>query len=528
MADRPVPHTRATRSAVLAPHGMAATSQPLATAVALQVLQEGGHAVDAAVAAAATLCVVEPHNVGPGGDLFALVYDAARGQVRGLNASGGAPALATAAEFRRRGLDHVPVHSILSATVPGAVDGWGMLLAEYGRLPLERLLAPAIAYAERGFPVSEIIAHQWQRESGHLQGEARRIYLPGGRAPRFGEVHRQPELARTLRHLAEHGTRSFYEGDLAERIARGVAEAGGLIRASDLAAHHGEWVEPIHTTYRGVSLYEIPPNGQGLTALIMLNILENFDLAGLGHNSAEHIHLLVEAKKLAYADRDRYIADPRQADVPVAQLLSKEYAARRAAQIGAAAGEFGPGLEVPGDTVYLTMVDKDRNCVSLIQSLFYDFGCGVAAGDTGVLLHNRGHYFRVDEAHPNCIAPGKRPMHTIIPAMALREGRPFLSFGVMGGDMQPQGQVQVLSNMVDFGMNVQEAGEAPRVRHYLGQVCAESGVPHSTLQALWERGHQVGYYPDIYGGYQGILVDLETGMLHGGSDPRKDGCALGY
>lgn len=535
MADRPDGNPRGGRSPVLAPNAMIATSQPLATAAGLAVLAEGGHAVDAAIAAAAVLCVVEPMMTGLGGDLFAIVWDEGKGELRGLNASGGAPAALHPGVLAERGLSAMPARGPLSITVPGAVDGWRALHEAYGRLPFDRLLRPAIAYAEGGYPVSELIAAQWRRNQAVLAGPARDLFLPAGRPPRHGERIALPPLAATLRVLAERGPRAFYEGDVADAIAAGVRAQGGLLAASDLAGYRCEWVTPISTRYRGYEVFELPPNGQGMLALQMLNIMEPDDVARLGHGTAEYLHLLIEAKRLAFADRDRYLGDPAWAEIPVSRLLDKEYARRRRALIDPdraapyeGPGAFGPGLEIDGDTVYLTAVDRDRNAVSFIQSLFTAFGSGVLAGDTGVLMHCRGALFALEPGHPNELRPGKRPLHTILPAMVVRGGRPVFSFGVMGGDMQPQGHVQVLQNIIDFGMDVQQAGEAPRIRHTAREVCAESGIGPAARHGLIDRGHKVVSAVDVFGGYQGIWIDAETGTLRGGSDPRKDGCALGF
>jgi gamma-glutamyltranspeptidase/glutathione hydrolase len=428
----------------------------------------------------------------------------------------------------------VPETGIFSVTVPGAAAGWADLVSRLGSLPLTDVLAPAIHYAEEGFPASDIIALSWQSAVEKLSAwpPTKATYLVGGRAPRAGEVVRQKNLARTLRWFAADGPERFYRGEVARAIVATSEASGGCFTLQDLADHTSDWVEPISTSYRGVQLCECPPNGQGLAALIALNILEGDDLAGLGHNSAEYLHLLIEAKKLAFADRDRYIADPQQSPAPLSKLLSKAYAAERRRLIdpGRASARFPAGAFAAGeDTVYLTVVDAERNCCSFINSLYTGFGSGLVAGDTGVCLQNRGACFVLEEGHPNCLGPHKRPLHTIIPAFALRRGRPWLCYGVMGGHMQPQGHVQVLLNMVDFGMAPQDAIEAPRFCHFDGlRVALEHPAHEEVGPALAARGHHLLSNPGLYGGGQLIAIDPETGALAAGSDPRKDGCAVGY
>jgi gamma-glutamyltranspeptidase/glutathione hydrolase len=532
---------------VFARNGLIATSQPLASAAGLQVLQGGGNAIDAAVAAAAVLAVVEPTMTGIGGDLFALVYDGRQKTLRALNASGRSPRGASVDALRARGLEAMPDRGALAVTVPGVVDGWAELLAKHGTMPLHRVLAPAIRYARDGFAVSEIIAHQWDVAAPVLARDqaAARIFLPDGRAPRTGELFSNQQLANTLAQIASGGRDAFYRGEIGARIVADAEARQGWLTTRDFAEHRSDWVEPISTTYRGVELFELPPNTQGVVALQMLNLLEGFDLKVLGHNSAAYLHLLVEAKRLAWADRDAFLSDaesmPRAA---LARMLSKTYAAerRKAIDPGRAAREYLPAAlpaqTTPGDdriegrdrgdTVYLTVADGGGNVISLIQSIFSNFGAGIVAGDTGIVLHNRGSGFTTVDGHPNRLAPHKRPMHTLVPAMAFRDGAPWLSFGVMGGDMQPQGHVQVLLNLVDFGMNIQEAGEAPRFRHSMAGVALESAIAPETRFALTQRGHRLISGVDVFGGFQGILIDPRTRVLMGGSDPRKDGLAIGY
>lgn len=544
--DRPAPNPRSTRSVVLARQGMIATSQPLASAAGLQVLREGGNAVDAAVTAAAVLSVVEPTMTGIGGDLFAIVFDPRAGRLEGLNASGRSGYAATPDAFRKRGLTEVPERGPLSITVPGVVDGWAELLSKHGTIPLARALRPAIEYARNGFPVSEIIAYQWRDAQPVLASDraSASTFLIDGRAPAPGQVFANPRLAATLEQIASVGRDAFYKGAIAQAIVSDLRARDGLLDARDFAEHHADWVQPIGTTYRGVELFELPPNTQGFVALEMLNILEGYDLKALGHNSAAYLHLLVEAKRIAFADRDAYLADPASlpADV-LAQLISKQYAAARRKEIdpNRAASDYAPmttggrmpagaGLDIQatGDTVYLTAADGKGNVISLIQSLFDAFGSGIVAGDTGVVLQNRGSLFVLKPGHPDEVAPHKRPMHTLVPAMVMKDGRPWLSYGVMGGDMQPQGHVQVILNLLEFGMNVQEAGEAPRFRHSAAGLALETGVSAEARFGLSQRGHRLVDTIGAFGGFQGILIDPRSGVLMGGSDPRKDGCAIGF
>jgi gamma-glutamyltranspeptidase/glutathione hydrolase len=543
--DRPVGPLHKTRSAVLARRGMAATSQPLATLAAVRVLEGGGNAVDAAIAANAVIGVVEPMSCGIGGDLFAIVWDAKTQKLHGLNASGRAPGRATIERFRSMGLDQIPSHGPLSWSVPGCVDGWEALRSRFGSKPMGELLAPAIAYAEEGFPVSEVIAGDWGSAAPSLAEvpTSAACFLPGGKAPRQGEVFRNPGLARSLRLIADGGRDAFYRGPIASEIVAYSDKVGGLFSAEDFAGHRSTWVEPVSTNYRGFDVWELPPNGQGIAALQMLNLLEPHDLKALGFGSPEVLHLMIEAKKLAFEDRAKYYADPEFSEVPVAALVSKEYAARRQSQIDPARASDRPtaGDPAQADTIYLTVVDKDFNCVSLIQSNFSGFGSYHVPGALGFPLQNRGNLFALDPGHANRLEPGKRPFHTIIPGFVTKDGRPWLSFGVMGGDMQPQGHVQVLVDMIDFGMDVQEAGDAPRWRHLGsseptgqpaeggGTVVLESGFDPEVRRALEAKGHEVVEGgKGGFGGYQAIRIDLERGVLWGGSDPRKDGAAAGY
>ena len=510
---------------------MVATSQPLAAAIGLRVLQEGGNAIDAAIATAAVLNVVEPMMCGIGGDLFALVYEAEKGKLHGLNATGRAGSRASVDAMRA----HLgePGFVIRTVTVPGALDGWAQLRSRFGTRPLAELLAPAIHYAENGFPVSEIVAWLWKGSEDKLRRvpSAANTYLPDGKAPAHGDLFKSPDLARTFRKIAQDGPDVFYRGELARVMAAYIEAEGGFVTFGDFASHHSDWVEPISTTFRGYTVYQMPPNSQGYVALEMLNILEGYDLESLGHNSAEYLHFLIEAKKLAFADRNTYLADPSKASVPVETLTSKEYATerRRALDGEQAAREVGAGFIDPTETVYLTVVDEHRNVVSLIYSVFTNFGSGHVVPGTGITLQNRGEGFSLEEGHRNVVEPGKRALHTNMPAMVFKGTKPWLSYGVMGGDMQPQGHVQILLNLIEFGMNVQQAGEMPRFRHLSDRsVGIESGVGQDVLRALVDKGHRAQTRVDTYGGYQAIQIDWERGTLIGGSDPRKDGAAVGY
>jgi gamma-glutamyltranspeptidase/glutathione hydrolase len=543
--DRPHGPLHKTRSAVMARHGLAATSQPLATSAAIRVLQQGGNAVDAAIAANAVLGVVEPMSCGLGGDLFAIVWDARSGKLYGLNASGRAPQAASLAFFRQRNLKQIPVHGPLSWSVPGCVDGWDQLRRKFGTRDWNELLGPAIDYAENGFPVSEIIAADWKSAEPALSQvfTSAACFLPRGHAPSVGTIFRNPGLGRSLRIISQGGRDAFYRGPLADAIAGYSRSVGGLLTAADLAEHASTWVEPVSTNYRGYDVWELPPNGQGIAVLQILNLLEPYDLRSMGFGSAQSLHIMIEAKKLAYEDRARYYADMEKAQVPVKELISKAYAAKRRSLINPVRANPAPvpGHPLQADTIYLTVVDKDFNCVSLIQSNFHGFGSFHVPADLGFVLQNRGCLFALDEAHPNRLEPRKRPFHTIIPGFVTKDGRPWLSFGLMGGDMQAQGHVQVLCNLIDFCMDVQGAGDAPRFRHFGsseptgqpaeggGSVSLESAIGHEVRHALESWGHRlVKASPGDFGGYQAIRIDLEHGVLQGGSDPRKDGCALGY
>lgn len=526
------------RSVVHAPHGMVATSQPLASQVGLDILKRGGNAVDAAIAMAAMLNVTEPMMTGLGGDMFALVYWAKTKELKGLNGSGRAPRALSLDYFAKQKVKEMPQFGMGSITVPGAFDGWVTLRDKYGTMKLADLLAPAIDYAEQGFPVMEKAAEDWDAEVRKLKRTpaAASNYLIEGRAPRAGEVFRQANLARTLRTLADGGRDAFYKGPIARAISDYMRDNGGFITIEDLAATKSIWVEPISTNYRGYQVFELPPNGQGITALIALNILEGFDLNAMRSQPAHYYHTLIEATKLAFADRNRYIADPSVVKVPVNELLSKDYAARRRALIDPhkALDSPPPGdINLGSDTTYFTVVDKDGNAVSFINSLFDSFGSGIVAGDTGIVFQNRGSAFSLDTKHPNALAPGKRPFHTLIPAMVFKDDQLFMSFGVMGGAIQAQGHVQVLVNLIDLKMGLQEAIDAPRYRITSGRsVLMEDGLGSSVIEQLLAMGHvraePVGVLRSSMGGGQAIMIDPVNKTLMGASDPRKDGMALGY
>ncbi len=534
------------RSVVIAPTAMVATSQPLAAQVGIDILKKGGCAVDAAIAANAMLGLVEPMSCGIGGDLFAIVWDDQTQSLFGLNGSGRAPYGLTRDEFVKERLDRIPLRGPLSWSVPGCVDGWFTLHDRFGRLPIADLLAPTIDYAVRGFPVSPVIASMWYQTTDLLADDPGAVatYLPGGRAPVCGEVFCNPDLARVLRLIVEGGKETFYRGEIAEEIVAFSQKLGGYFAMEDLADHASSWVEPVCVPYRGVDVWELPPNTQGIAVLEMLRILEGFDLAEVGHNNVKTLHLMIEAKKLAYEDRARFYADPDFYDVPLDVLLSAEHAAKQRQRINVERATFEFPPQDPrlreGDTVYLTVVDGDRNAVSLIQSIYYGFGSGIVPPGLGFALQNRGALFSLDPGHPNRLEPHKRPFHTIIPGFVTQDGRPVFSFGVMGGDQQPQGQVQVLVNLIDFGMDAQQAGNALRFRHDGsstptgdvmhdgGIVYLEPGIGEAVAEGLRKKGHRVEYREGGYGGYQGIWIGPDTNMLHGGSEPRKDGCAIGY
>jgi len=545
--DRIAGRQFATRSEVYAPQAMAATSQPLATQIALDVMRKGGSAVDAAIAANAALGLMEPTGSGIGGDLFAMVWDPKTKKLHGYNGSGRSPGKLTLAWFEQNGYKEVPSYGPLPVTVPGAVRGWYDLHAEFGKLPMTANLAPAIRYAREGHPVPQTIAHYWNLAVPRLAKYPGFIeqFTVNGKAPAKGQLWKNPNLAGTLQAIADGGADAFYQGRIAKTIADYVQAQGGFLSVEDLAGHRGEWVEPISTLYRGVQIWELPPNGQGLAALQMLNILETYDFSAIAFGSPEHVHRFVEAKKLAFADRAALYADPDFARLPVQGLLSKPYAVERARLISPdkamRAVDAGAALN-QGDTIYLTTADASGMMVSLIQSNYRGMGSGMAPPGLGFILQDRGEQFILKPGHANSYAPNKRPFHTIIPAFISRDGKPWISFGLMGGAMQPQGHVQIVMNLVDFGMNLQEAGDAPRIHHDgstepAGQnvpmsdggiLNLESQFPYETLQALMRMGHTIQFADGPYGGYQAIARDPDTGVYAGASESRKDGQAAGY
>lgn len=547
--DRITGEPFAGRSEVIAVNGMAATSQPLATQVALDILKAGGNAIDAAIAANAMLGLTEPTGNGIGGDLFAIVWHAESERLFGLNASGRSPASLTRDWFLDNGYRAVPARGPLPVSVPGTVDGWFELHQRFGRLPMADILAPTIRYAREGHPVAELIAYYWALSvpvlaeyPGFLEQ-----FTIDGRAPVKGEVWKNPHLADTMEKIAEGGRDAFYNGDIARVIDAYMKENGGFLSYEDLAAHESEWVDPVSTNYRGVDVWQLPPNTQGIAGLQILNILEAWDLAGFGFGSPEHAHLFIEAKKLAFEDRARFYFDPDFGEVPVAGLISKAYAAERRELIDMhrAGRRFDPGTPAlyEGDTVYLATADAEGNMVSLIQSNYRGMGSGMTPPGLGFILQNRAEMFSLDERHANVWEPGKRPFHTIIPGFITRDGKPWIAFGVMGGGMQPQGHAQIVINLMDFGMNLQEAGDAPRIHHVGsteptdpadaqmtdgGVVQLESGFPYKTVRELMARGHRVESAVGPYGGYQAVMRDPDTGVLYGASESRKDGQAAGY
>ena len=545
-ADRLTGKPFATRSEVISQHGMAATSHPLATQIAIDILKQGGNAVDAAIAANAALGLMEPVSCGIGGDLYAIVWIEKDQKLYGLNASGRSPQSLTLDEFKKRNLKDIPSVGPLPVSVPGCVDGWFELNGKFGKLPMEKLLSPTIRYASEGFPVTEVIANSWSIGGPRLKDQPNfaPTFLPQGRAPSTGEVFRNPDLAKTLEKIAQGGREVFYQGEVAKTIEEFCKRVGCFLDRRDLASHSSTWVDPVSSNYRGYDIWELPPNGQGIAALQMLNILEAFDLQSMGHNSTDYLHHLVEAKKIAFEDRAKFYADADFNEIPVAELLSKQYAAERRkllnpdrASQNLPAGD--PKLQ-KGGTVYLTVADSEHNMVSLIQSNFIGFGSGLVPDGLGFVLQNRGLLFNLEQGHFNSYAPNKRPFHTIIPGFVTRDNKPYMAFGVMGGDMQPQGHVQVLCNIIDFGMNLQEAGDAARFYHEGsstptgktmtsgGSLGLESEISGEVRRNLVEKGHNVRFMVGDYGGYQAILYDAENDVYRGASESRKDGMAAGY
>ena len=542
--DRITGRDFATRSEIIAQNGMAATSQPLATQVALDILKKGGNAIDAAIAANAVLGVVEPTGCGIGGDLFAIIWSSEKQKLYGLNASGRSPRSLKLDYFKSQGYQSIPSTGPLPVSVPGCVDGWFEMHDIFGRLPMRDILQPAINYARDGFPVTEVIAYYLAMGTQSLKDfpNIKETYMPNGKAPSKGEIFRNPRLANTLDKIAKGGRNEFYRGSIAKAIDAFMKSHGGFLSFDDLSRHSSEWVEPVSSSYRGYDIWELPPNGQGIATMQILNILEGFDIEQLGFGSSDYIHLFTEAKKLVFEDRAKFYADPRFSETPVAQLISKNYAAGRRKLINRerAAKIYNPGKPEAGNTIYLTVADKFGNMVSLIQSNYRGMGSGMCPTGLGFVLQDRGEMFSLGPGHANVYAPGKRPFHTIIPGFITKNGKPWISFGVMGGDMQPQGHAQVIINLVDFKMNLQEAGDAPRIYHTgssepTGEVMTNGGILYlengfrwEVIQKLLSMGHNVQWNLGGYGGYQAIMWDDRNKVWYGASESRKDGQAAGY
>ncbi|MCF8303360.1 MAG: gamma-glutamyltransferase [Bacteroidales bacterium] len=542
--DRITGHNFATRSEVMAQNGMVATSHPLATQIGVDILKQGGNAIDVAIAANASLGLMEPTGSGIGGDLFAIVWSARDEKLYGLNASGRSPEKLSLQYFKENEMKKIPAYGPLPVTVPGCVDGWFELHKKFGSKSMTDILAPAIDYARNGFPVTEVIGHYLHRSAYHFKQypNFEEIYMPDGEPLRKGDVFKNPYLADTYEKIAKGGRDAFYKGEMAKTIAGFIQSQGGFLSEEDLANHKSQWVEPVSAHYRGYDVWELPPNGQGIAALQILNIMEGYNVAEMGFGSAKYIHHFVEAKKLAFEDRAKYYADPEFNDIPVEELISKEYAEKRRELINPdrAARNYDAGKLEQGETIYLTVADKHGNMVSLIQSNYRGMGSGMVPPKLGFMLQDRGELFSLEEGHYNVYEPGKRPFHTIIPAFITKDGKPYISFGVMGGSMQPQGHAQVVMNLIDFGMNLQEAGDAPRIRHGGssqptggqmtdgGEVNLESGFDYETIRTLMRKGHAVKYNIGGYGGYQAIMWDAEHKVYYGASESRKDGQAAGY
>ena len=540
--DRITGEKFASRSEVIGQNGMVATSHPLATQIGLDILKQGGTAVDAAIAANIALGLMEPTGNGIGGDLFAIIWDAQSNKLHGLNASGPAPVNLSIDYFEQQGLKKIPAYGPLPVTVPGAVDGWVKLHEKFGKLKFKSLFKPTIEYAEKGFPITETIAYYLDKSQKRFENYPNfsEVWIKNGKMPQKGEIFKNPQLANTLRIISEKGRSGFYEGEIAQIMANFVQAQGGFLTYDDLAGFHSEWTQPVSSNYRGYDVWELPPNGQGIAALQILNILENYDLKKMGLFSSEYIHLFTEAKKIVFADRAKYYADPNFSNIPVNELISKSYAKERAKLINLdkASKANDAGILKSGDTIYLTVADKFGNMVSLIQSNYRGMGSGMMPTGLGFMLQDRGELFSLDKNHKNALEGGKRPFHTIIPAFVTKDGKPFISFGVMGGATQPQAHAQIIINMIDFGLNLQEAGDAPRIVHIGssqptgevmtdgGSLSIESGFGKQIEQELSNKGHTIKYQKGVFGGYQAIM--FKDGVYYGASETRKDGQAAGY
>ena len=540
--DRIIGSDFVSRSEIISTNGMAATSHPLATQTAIEVLQRGGNAIDAAIAANAVLGLMEPTGCGIGGDLFAIVWSADDKKLFGLNSSGPAPNNISIEKVLAKNLKKIPSYGPLPVTVPGAVAGWKELHDKFGNLPFKNLFQEAIKYSENGFPVTEVVAYYLDLSAQRFNSypNFKEVWMPTGETPKKGDIFKNPQLASTYKKIANSGGKDFYDGEIAEEIVRFINEQGGYFSIDDLKNYKPEWVDPVSTNYRGYDIWELPPNGQGIAALQMLNMLENYDIQKLGFGSAEYIHLFTEVKKVVYEDRAKYYADQKFSNVPVGELISKEYASSRMNLIDLkkASRSFNPGNLEDGDTIYLTVSDKHGNMVSLIQSNYRGMGSGMVPKNLGFMLQDRGEMFSLDKSHKNSLVGGKRPFHTIIPAFITKDNKPYISFGLMGGAMQPQGHAQIVINIVDFKMNLQEAGDAPRIRHVGssqptgekmldgGYLSLENGISEIEINKLKKLGHKFQYDLGGFGGYQAIM--LKDGVYYGASDSRKDGQASGY
>ena len=542
--DRITGESFSTRSEVIAENGMVATSHPLATQIGIDILKKGGNAVDAAIAANAAIGLMEPTGNGIGGDLFAIIWIENNKKLYGLNASGRSPKNLKLEYFKNNGFSKIPAYGPLPVSVPGCVDGWFEMHEKFGNLNMKQILEPAINYAENGFPVSELVSYYLGISAKNFgkYPNFNETYLINGFSPKKGQIFKNKDLANTLKIISDKGRSGFYEGKIAKIMSDFIIDQGGFLSYEDLKNHKSDWIEPVSTNYRGYDVWELPPNGQGIAALQMLNLLENFDIKSMGFGSAEYIHHFIEAKKIAFADRAKYYADMDFNEIPVDYLISKEYAKKRLREIKPtrAARSVKAGEIENGDTIYLTVADKDGNMVSLIQSNYRGMGSGMVPPGLGFMLQDRGELFSLDKDHYNVYEPEKRPFHTIIPAFITKDNKPYISFGLMGGAMQPQGHAQIVINLIDFGMNLQEAGDAPRIRHVSnqqptggemfdgGELSLESGFDYKEIRKLMKYGHKVIFSLGSFGGYQAIMYDNELGVYFGASESRKDGGAMGY